>query len=130
MKRLHLPFASPEGEGFCPRKWTMMRKEVLFAGVILVSLLGSVGAAEARCASAERQQMRDAGMSEGRIADLCGSYAGHSTKRPSTEDSDDDWDQSDSELDSPPMPRRSPMPTGGAAQGCFTRAGACPMRMP
>src|SRR4051794_27523727 len=24
MKRLHLPFASPEGEGFCPRKWTMI----------------------------------------------------------------------------------------------------------
>src|SRR4051812_43474244 len=26
MKRLHLPFASPEGEGFCPRKWTMMKE--------------------------------------------------------------------------------------------------------
>src|SRR5689334_23598970 len=29
MERLYLPFASPEGEGFCPRKWTMTKRHPL-----------------------------------------------------------------------------------------------------
>src|SRR4051795_259911 len=33
VSRPHRPFASPEGEGFYPRKWTMIARAALLAGI-------------------------------------------------------------------------------------------------
>src|SRR3954451_13182645 len=58
MTRLHLPFASPEGEGLCPRKWTIsirggdMRNHVGTFALLLPLALAGAGSALAAEAGA------------------------------------------------------------------------------